>query len=183
MCRPSIPRTPVSRTTMLFKERADGWTAGPGRDSVSAVPRTRAHLGSWNRLRARGPERSAADCGGRGARTSKASFTSSKAATACSFVTVGKSVRNSASDRPRSRYSNSVSTGTRVPANTGVPLRISGSTWMTWPPASSDSGYTAASEPKTGTRCVRTLKRGAEAPREILPIVSRQFKMWLRGGI
>jgi hypothetical protein len=31
--------------------------------------------------------------------------------------------------------------------------------------------------------CVCTLKRGAQAPREVLPIVShsRQLKMWLRG--
>src|SRR5262249_42750070 len=48
------------------------------------------------------------------ARASNASFASSKAATACSCVTVGKSAKNSASGRPRSRYSRSVCTGTRA---------------------------------------------------------------------
>ena len=55
---------------------------------------------------------------------------SSNRATAASRVTDDKSSKNTSSESPASRWSNRDFTGTRVPANTGVPLWISGSTVM-----------------------------------------------------
>src|SRR5437879_2315835 len=51
----------------------------------------------------------------------------SRTCSACSRVTVGKFSRNSSSVRPASKLLISASTGTRVPRNTGAPLRTSGS--------------------------------------------------------
>src|SRR5262245_57969103 len=53
-------------------------------------------------------------------------FAVSSTATTCSRVTVGKPSKNSSIVSPASRYSKRVWTGTRVPANTGVPPIISG---------------------------------------------------------
>src|SRR5436190_8930058 len=53
-------------------------------------------------------------------------FAVSSTATTCSRVTVGKPSKKSSIVSPASRYSKRVCTGTRVPANTGVPPIISG---------------------------------------------------------
>jgi hypothetical protein len=50
----------------------------------------------------------------------------SNTATTCSRFTVGKSYRKRSIESPSSRQSNMFCTGTRVPAKTGVPPRISG---------------------------------------------------------
>ena len=52
---------------------------------------------------------------------------------ACSRVTDGDCWRNTSSESPSSRTSNRFWTGTRVPANTGARLWISGSTMMKAP--------------------------------------------------
>jgi hypothetical protein len=44
--------------------------------------------------------------------------------------TDGKSSKNTPNESPASMWSNSVLTGTRVPVNTGIPLKISGETVM-----------------------------------------------------
>ena len=49
---------------------------------------------------------------------------------ACSLVTLGKSSRNSSMEISFSQCQNSVSTGTRVPRNTGLPYCTSGSIVM-----------------------------------------------------
>ena len=54
-----------------------------------------------------------------------ADFASSSTATACSRETLGKSSRKASRKSPPSIQSISVCTGTRVPANTGAPLRRS----------------------------------------------------------
>ena len=56
-----------------------------------------------------------------GAGATSARFAISSTATACSRVTLGNSSRNTSSVSPASRYSIRDWTGTRVPANTGVP--------------------------------------------------------------
>jgi len=61
------------------------------------------------------------------AATSILSLTSSRYATACSWVTVGKPSKKSSSVSPASMQSIKVLAGTRVPAKHGVPLMISGS--------------------------------------------------------
>jgi hypothetical protein len=53
-------------------------------------------------------------------------FASSRKAMTCSRFTVGNPSRKASIDSPPSRYSMRVCTGTRVPANTGVPPKISG---------------------------------------------------------
>jgi len=50
----------------------------------------------------------------------------SSTAITCSRFTVGKSYRNRSIESPASRQSNRFCTGTRVPAKTGVPFKISG---------------------------------------------------------
>ena len=57
----------------------------------------------------------------------KVSFEKLSIATAWSRDTVGKFTRNSSSETPSAELFMRASTGTRVPANTGVPLMISGS--------------------------------------------------------
>src|ERR1051326_1887872 len=52
------------------------------------------------------------------------SFIAFRKARTCFRFTVGNPSRKSSIDDPPSRYSISVCTGTRVPANTGVPLMI-----------------------------------------------------------
>ena len=51
----SMPRTPVSRTIICFKERADEWTAGHDRGCVSTAPTIQGHLRVSNPLRATSP--------------------------------------------------------------------------------------------------------------------------------
>ena len=130
----SIPRTPVSKTMMLLKEREDDWTDDRYRGCVSVAPTTQDHLPLSNPLRARIPADQLPilwDAERERARRPSLLPRRQSPAPASPW---GKSAKNSARDCPRSRYSNSVCTGTRVPANTGVPLKIPGSTWMTVAP-------------------------------------------------
>jgi len=109
----------------------DDRTADRYRAGASIVPRTRDRLRLLNLLRATSPralQPSAQDAASdRGAPL----WLPARRRLPGPVVTVGKSARNSARDWPRSAYSRRVWTGTHVPANTGVPLRMSGSTWMT----------------------------------------------------
>jgi hypothetical protein len=58
------------------------------------------------------------------------SVASSRNANSCSLLTVGNPSRKDSRDSPALMYSTNVCTGTRVPANTGVPPMISGETLM-----------------------------------------------------
>src|SRR5579864_2745508 len=60
------------------------------------------------------------------------SLASSKNANTCSLVTDGKPSKKASIDSPALMYSMKVCTGTRVPANTGVPPSISGETVTIW---------------------------------------------------
>ena len=167
-----MPRTPVSRTMIWLKERADGWTTGHDRGCASTAPTIRGHLRVSNPRRAMSP--AGHDGFGGTPRAREQRFLGFPQGSDCLVLTHRREIGQEISKRPPTfQVFQERLGGTRVPANTGVPLKTSGSTWMTVAPRFIRFRIHLRRVRSQRQKAEPVRSNGRRSAREVRPIVSR----------